>query len=115
MGTEFIEKAAPACKRAWDRGRVRLATADLFTRETSCAARTIAGDIVADAEVKVGEGFTVEAEGVGLVARRGLTEVVRFNNPPADVVRAIQESSGVAKGRVEQVHELARVAEVSLC
>ncbi len=40
MGAEFIEKAAPSFKKAWDRARVKLATADMFTRVPDCAART---------------------------------------------------------------------------
>jgi hypothetical protein len=115
MGSDFIEKVAPACKKSWDRARLRLATAGLFTDEPSCAPRTIAGDIVGDEKVALGEGLTVETEGRRLVARRGLTEVVRFNNPPPEVMRAVEQSCGVASGRVEEVHELARVVEISLC
>jgi hypothetical protein len=32
-----------------------------------------------------------------------------------EVVRAIEKSSGVAKGTVEHVHDEARVIEVSIC
>ena len=32
MGSEFIEKAAPTFKKSWDRARVELATATLFTK-----------------------------------------------------------------------------------
>jgi hypothetical protein len=117
VGSEFIQKAAPACKKAWDRGRVRLSTPGLFTHEPLKAARTIAGEIVGQAEVCAGDGLTVEpdAGGVGLVARRGLTEVLRFHRPPAAILQAVKESCGVASGRVEYVHDLAGVAEVSLC
>lgn len=115
MGADFIQKAAKGFKRRWDRGRLQLATADLFTREPSCAARTIAGDIVGDVLFEPGERLTVELSGHGLLGRRGLTPVLRFDDPPGEILRAVQDSCGVATGRIEQVHEVARVAEVSIC
>lgn len=115
MGADFIQKAARAFKRTWDRGRVQLATADLFTREPNSVARTIAGDIVDDARLDEGERLTVELNDQGLVGRRGLRQVLRFDDPPDEILRAVQASCGVALGRVEHVHEVAHVAEVSLC
>ena len=45
MGADFIEKATPSFKKSWDRARVTLGTADLFTRIPDCVARTAAADI----------------------------------------------------------------------
>jgi hypothetical protein len=115
MGADFIEKATPTFKKSWDRARATLATADLFTRVPPCATRVAAADIVGDARLEVGDQLTVEVQDGGLVARRGNTDVARFLNPSADLVRAVETSSGVAKGTVEQVHDLAGVAEISLC
>lgn len=115
MGADFIEKATPTFKKSWDRARVALATADLFTREPSCAARTAAAEIVGSTRLHVGDHLTVEREGEGLVALRGNAAVARFTKPSADLVKAVADSCGVAKGVVEQVHDLAGVAEISLC
>lgn len=115
MGADFIRKAAKGFKRAWDHGRLRLATADLFTRAPSCGGRTIAGEIVGDSPVEPGQWLTVERSGEGLLGRRGLAPILRFDHPPSDVLRAVDASCGVATGRIEQVHGVARVAEVSLC
>lgn len=115
MGADFIEKATPSFKKSWDRARVELATPDLFTSTPSCAARTAVADIVPDQCLQVGEQLTVEIEAGILVARRGNAEVARFTAPPLELVQAVEAACGIAKGTVEQVHELARVAEISLC
>ena len=114
MGADFIEKATPTFKKSWDRARVALATADLFTREPSCAARIAAAEIVGNEHLQVGDHLTVEPQGGGLVALRGNTEVARFTKPSAELVEAVENSCGVAKGIVEQVHDLAGIAEISL-
>ena len=115
MGAELVEKAAPSFKKSWDRARVALATADLFTRIPDCAARTAAADIIGNARLQIGEKLTVEAEGGSLIARRGNSDVARFTNPAPTLLTAVQASCGIAKGTVEQVHEIAGVAEISLC
>jgi hypothetical protein len=115
VGADFIEKATPSFKKSWDRARVELATPDLFTKTPACAARTAVADIIAGQCLHVGEQVTVEIEAGGLVARRGNTEVARFTAPPAELMRAVESSCGIAKGTVEQVHDLADVAEISLC
>ena len=115
MGADFIAKAAPSFKKSWDKGRVRRATADLFTRLPECAARSAAGEIIGGAKFSVGDKVVVERAQKGLVGRRGLDEVLRIENPPAELMTAVESSCGVAKGTIEQVHEAAGVVEVSLC
>lgn len=116
MGSDFVKKAAPSFNKSWDRGRVSLATADLFTQSPSCAARSVKGDIIGDVRLQSGDAVTVErGAGGSLIAKRGLTEVAYINQPTADVIRALDASCGIARGTVEQVHDLAAVAEISLC
>ncbi len=115
MGADFIEKATPTFKKSWDRARIALATADLFTRSPCGAARLAAAEIVGNATLQIGDHLTVESQDGGLAALLGNTEVARFTKPSPDLVKAVAESCGVAKGIVEQVHELAGVAEISLC
>jgi hypothetical protein len=115
MGIEFIRKAAKTFKRRWDEGRRELGTSDLFTCEPTHLPRTLPFDLGAAADLHIGETVTVEAEGNVLIARLRLTTIARAENPPAAVMRAMQESCGIAKGVVQQVHDLARVAEISLC
>lgn len=115
MGADFIQRAAPTFDKGWDRGRIAMATADLFTRTPTTAARTAAADIVKGWSLKSGDCLTVELAGDRLVARQGLNEVAVFRNPPRELINAVRESCGVAKGTVEQVHEIAAVAEICLC
>jgi hypothetical protein len=115
MGSDFIEKVKHSFRKTLDRARADLATADLLTKTTSCAARTAVADILDGQTLEVGEQITVEVENGQLVGRRGNTEVVRFNAPPADLLQAVEASCGIAKGTVEPVHDLAGVAEISLC
>jgi hypothetical protein len=65
--------------------------------------------------LQIGEQVIVEIDAADLAARRGNTEVARFTAPPVELIRAVEASCGIAKGIVEQVHELACVAEISLC
>ncbi len=115
MGADFPEKAAATFKKSWDRARVALATADLFTRSPGEAKYVAVADINECAKLQVGEHLTVEAQAGTLVALRGNAEVARFPKPPAELLKAVESSCGIAKGFVEQVHEIAAVAEISLC
>jgi hypothetical protein len=65
MGADFIEKATPTFKKSWDRARIALATADLFTRAPSGAARLAAAEIIGNATLRVGDHLTVEAQDGG--------------------------------------------------
>lgn len=114
MGVDFLERAKKTFRRSWDRAAVALATPDLLRRVPGCAGVSVAGDIVEGVEVEPGEKLTVELAARGLIARRGLTEVVRMPKAPPEVIEAVRQGHG-AVGTVEQVHEPAGVAEISLC
>jgi hypothetical protein len=115
MGAEFIRRAAKTFVKSWDEGRRMLGTADLFTREVGCEAHAAPFDLVENADVHVGDTVVVEKEGEALVARSRLCEVARAAHPPSDLLRAIDQSCGIAKGTIENVHSAAGVAEISLC
>jgi hypothetical protein len=115
MGSDFLERIRHSFKKTLDRARVDLATATLFTKSTSCAARTAAFEIGDGEYLRVGEQFVVEIDKRQLVARRGTTEAARCRTPPPDLFEAVEKSSGIAIGSIEVVHELAGVVEISLC
>ena len=115
MGIEFVRHKAKPYRRRWDIGRRDLGTADLFTQEPTCVARMLPFDLSQSADVHVGDAVTVEINGAALIARVRLHEVARSENPPREILSAVQDSCGIAKGMIEQVHGLARVAEISLC
>lgn len=115
MGVDFLERTKKTIKRSWDRERVALATSDLLTRQPSCAGRSVVGEIVSNAKLSPGEKLTVEKDIHGLVARRGLTDVVRISQAPVDVLKGIEDSCGVGVGTVDVIHESARVVEITIC
>ena len=114
MGSEFIEKVAPTLRKSWDRERANLATADLFTKTPDRAVRTVSADIVPGARLEESETLIVEVRDGKLVARRGHSVVAKFANPPSSIVAAVEDSCGLAKGTVEQIHSHSGVAEISL-
>lgn len=115
MGADLARKAAKTFEKSWDRRRVELATADLFTQQPSCAGRAAEADIVGSARLTPGDAVTVQATDVGLVAMRGLSVVARFQRPTGELVEAVRSRCGVAPGTVEQVHPLSGVVEISVC
>ena len=114
MGADFIERATPSFKKSWDREKVALGTADLFTRTPECAARTASAELIGDAILNVGDWVTVEAQDTVLIARQGIRDVARMLNPPPAIRQAVADSCGIAKGTIEQVHTLSGVVEISL-
>jgi hypothetical protein len=115
MGIEFIQRAAKTFAKRWDHGRLMLGTADLFTREPTCETHSAPFDLARNADLHIGDTVIVEKEGDALVARFHLSEVARTAHPPADLLRAVDGSCGIAKGTIENIHALAGVAEISLC
>jgi hypothetical protein len=115
MGSDFIDRGKRTFAKSWDRARIRLCTSDLFTETPGCAGHSAAFDLLGDLGLKPGDTVVVAKEGCELVARNGLTTVGRAPNPPNDVLRAVEESCGMAKGMIDRLHTAAGVAEISLC
>ena len=115
MGADFVEKAARTFRKSWDRARVLLGTADLFTRVPESVSHTIAAKVVGGAKLVAGEKVTVEECGPIFIVRRGLTEVAVADEPPSDLADAVRDSCGIGKGTVEQVHQAAGIVEISIC
>lgn len=115
MGSDFIEKSTPSFKKSWDRAKVALATADLFTTTPDCNVRAAEAEIIEGASLEVGDQLTIEAQGTRLVARKGNSEVALMPDPPLAIHQAVVDSCGIAKGTVEHIHPIAGVVEVSLC
>lgn len=115
MGAEFIRKAAKTFVKRWDHGRRKLGTADLFTRPPTTAAPSAPFEVPSGTTLDLGDCVTVERSGGCLIARHGLSEVGRNARPPAELLRAVDASCGIAKGTIDAIHTIAGVAEISLC
>lgn len=124
MGVDFIRRTAKTFEKSWDRHRVLLSTPDLFTRQPQGTARSVAADLVPVSghgrSINPGDIVTVqEAQpndtNCRLIALSGLSVVARFVDPPPEVVDAVRESFGVARGTIERIHAISGVVEISLC
>ena len=115
MGLDFIRKAAASYRKGLDRRRVELATPTLFTQEPGCAPRAYVARLRGGKRLAVGEKVGVRLIEHQVTACRGLDTVASFTSPPAELIEAITASGGEACGVVQQVHEAAEVAEITVC
>lgn len=114
MGLDFAEKVARSFRKGLDSKRVELGTPTLFSQQPECA-RAYAATMHKGHDLAPGDKLGVRLDGDRVVALRGLTPVATFNNPPADLKQALTESHGVACGTVQDVHDIAKTAEISVC
>jgi hypothetical protein len=115
MGTDFLEKTAPTFQKCWDQGRVDLASQDLLTRLPTVKARSFAAEVATPGSLQKGDKITVDKVDKALIATRGLTELARCEDPPAELLDALAANCGVAQGVVDEVHEVAGIVEISIC
>ena len=115
MGADFLQKAAPQFQKCWDKGRLDLVTHDLFTRLPTTKSRAFEAVLLGGAPVKKGDRITIDKVGRGLLVSRGHAELALSEDAPASLVDAIEANCGVAQGIVDEVHEMARVVEISVC
>jgi len=111
-GADNIDQVAAVARGAPQIGRVlvNIARTGVVTPE---------GELhdINSANVALAQGETVivQLNGPNLIAMRGLSEVAYFTAPSPDIVSAVQQSCGVARGTVEQIHSIAGVVEISIC
>jgi hypothetical protein len=115
MGLDFIRRAARSFHKGLDRRRIELATPTLFTQQPTCAPRTYAANLNDGQTLTTGEKLGVRLDGERVLAMRGLDPVASINSPPAELMDALSASHGEACGIVQQVHDIANVAEISVC
>lgn len=115
MGLDFIRKAAPSFHKGLDKKRIELATPTLFTQQPAEAPRTYAAHLRSGVDLATGEKLGVRLDGDCVVALRGLDPIGDINSPPAELVAALSASHGEACGVVQQVHDMAHVAEITVC
>ncbi len=115
MGLDFIRKAARSFHKGLDRSRIELATPTLFTQEPAAAPRAYAATLRNGQTVTPGEKLGVRLDGGAVVVLRGLDPVATFDQPQPELVKALSASHGEACGVVQEVHDMARMAEIKVC
>jgi hypothetical protein len=115
VGVDFIRKTARSFHKGLDKRRIELATPGLFTQQPVPAPRTYAAKLSSGEKLKPGEKLGVRLDGEQVLAVRGLDQVATFTSPSAELVQALSATHGEAAGVVQQIHDIARVAEISVC
>lgn len=115
MGLDFIRKTGPSFHKGLDQKRIDLATPTLFTQHPAAAPRSYAAHIRRGRHVTAGEKLGVRLDGDCVVALRGLDPIAIIDSPPAELVEALSASHGEACGIVQDVHDIADVAEITVC
>lgn len=115
MGVGFIRKTAEPFKKARDQALLRLGTPDLFSKKTSCASRTYSAEMHRDVQLSPGDELIVRRNGGDVVGQKGTQAVVTLDDPPTEILSALEKSSGVALAHVQQVYDLADTVDLTLC
>jgi hypothetical protein len=114
MGLDFIRKAAPSFHKGLDRRRIELATPTLFTQEPGRAPRAYAARVVSGKRLEPGDKVGVRLVERQVTACRGLDPIANFTSPSAELIDTLA-AGGEAWGVVQQVHDAAQIAEITVC
>jgi hypothetical protein len=115
MGLDFLRTIARPFKKGLDRRRIELGTPDLFSRRLQMKPRSYAASVDRGQCLIPGESLSVCLAGDQVLAMRGLSPVARVNNPPGELIQALRESFGEGVALVQVFHDLAAIAEITIC
>jgi len=115
MGIDFLRRCAPSFRKGLDRRRVELSTPDLFSRKLEGRPRAYAASVQSGEQLAAGDKLGVCLRGNNVLVLRGLSVVAQIGNPPTDLVEGLKASFGEACGEVQVVHEMACIAEITVC
>ena len=115
MGVDFIKRTARAFHKGLDWRRIEAAIPKLFTQQPTAIPRTYAARLCSGQKLNTGEKVGVRREGEHVLAMRGLDLVATINSPSPELLEALSVGHGEASGVVQQVHDMARTAEIAVC
>jgi hypothetical protein len=115
MGSEWERKRAEGYKKRMDKRLIELGTPDLFTQQPERAPRVAAADILDGISISPKQLVVIQKIGDRLAVLSGLYEVGEIPNPHPEIVLAVGNSFGSAKGIVQVFHRDACTAEISIC
>jgi hypothetical protein len=114
MGVDFIERTAPAFRKAVSRDAETVARMSCGVSSAGHR-RVVVADITGEvAKVAGGETLVVRAVGGKLLLIEGLHEVGCVQSPPPDVLSKIEDLGGFTDGTVEHVNSLGGTFDVAL-
>lgn len=115
MGIEFVKRAAPSFRKGLDRMRVALATPTLFTQRPACTPQVYAANLLNGHMPSIGEKLGVRLDGERVLVLRGIDTIGAFRSPTPELLEALRASHNEACGLIQEVHDIACIAEVSVC
>jgi hypothetical protein len=113
MGVDFLQTAGKRIKVARDKDLIGLAEGDLFTRRLQRPAMHELLRLMPGKTLAPGDEVQIELNGDDVVAVVGETIVGEFDSPMPALVELL-EQHGIVGGRIDEVHEGARVADVEI-
>ncbi|MEJ1961765.1 MAG: hypothetical protein WDO56_09535 [Gammaproteobacteria bacterium] len=114
MGVDFMQRSAPSFKKAWNNGKIELATPCLFTRQPGTRARSVLAQASPGGQPASGASVTVMCDDAGLVVLSGTHAIGRIGSPPSDELKRINEAGGIALGTVGEIHPISETFDVEL-
>lgn len=113
MGAEFLLKIGRTIKVARDNDRIALAERDLFTRCIELADYQELLRLKPGITVNPGDELNIELHGDEMVAVL-VDRVVGTIDEPRPALRDMLSEYGIVGGRVDDVFESARIAEIEI-
>lgn len=114
MGLDFIERTAPAFRKAVSRDAEAVARMSCGVSSAGHR-RVVVADITGDfGGLADGQALVVRAAGGRLQLIDGLQEVGCVQSPPPDVLSKIEELGGFTDGTVEHINSLGGTLDVAL-
>ena len=115
MGIDFIRRTARSFHKGLDIRRIELASPNLFTQAPSPKPRTYVAHVCSGQKIDFGEKLGIHLDGKHVLAMRGLNRVATISSPSPELLEALSVGHGETSCVVQEVHDLARVAEIRLC
>lgn len=113
MGVEFLQKIGRTIKVARDKDRSSIAERDLFTRCIELADYHELLRLAPGVELSRDDEINIESYGDAIVATQGDRIVGTFDHP-CQSLRDMVAEYGIVGGRVDEVFQGARVAEIEI-
>ena len=113
MGVEFLQKIGKTIAISRDRERSALAHGDLFTRCIERATQYELLKLEPGLSLNPGDEVNVEYYADDVVAVIDDRIVGKVENP-CKALREMLDQYGIVGGRVDEIHESARVAEIEI-
>jgi hypothetical protein len=115
MGLDFIRRATgKPWRKSWRQELGNLKENDLFHPEIKEASCSFTAAIDPGTSLSLKKSYVAEVGQGCVVVSDGLRRICRVDEPPGDLLLALESRGGIAEARVERVSVFGTTIEVSL-